>query len=222
LALACTCTSWGPAFASEPEQALELSLARQRALYIRLPIDHPELQVKVRGVVLQRIPVKALRVAYQGSVAEASELPELRIPVVWRVGAAPEAEWRRVVAPPTLVPYSEDAAVAGTGVTPSPQTASPAQYDVELASGWVLHVGPSPPTGWLSRLAGRLRSGWCRLWGRPLPQPPPSVAVVMDADDARRALHLFREGLEILVVRGDGASPAASPTARTPGSPVAG
>ncbi len=215
-ALACSCTSGAVALAAAPEQELELALARRQGLYIRLPVERPELQVKVRGVTLEEIPVEALLMVDAGAGSDLPQRPELALPKVWRVAGAPEADWRRVVAPPTLVPYREEPLGEAAVVTPTPAVVRPAQYRVELEGGWALLVGPSPGTGWWARLADRLGTGWRRLWGRPVPERPPAVAVVMTADDARRALHLFREGLAILVVRGGDESTAASQTPTGP------
>jgi hypothetical protein len=208
-ALLCSCTSGAVAIAgpSGQELALELELAHRPALYLRLDVDRKELQVRARGTELATVAIRDVLLVRERSPSAADAGSELMLPVVWRVASQPKENWRRVVAPPTLVPYLEESVPESPSVTPTPETVRPSQYRVELADGSQLAVGPSPEIGWFARLGHRLGTGWRRLWGRPAPSRPPTVAIVMSAEAARGLLHVFREGTPILVVRGsDGTS----------------
>ena len=196
LALACCCTSAGAAAATgDSALELELELAREPALYLRLDLDVGALEVMVRGVELDRAEVAGARLVTSGGSVH--ELPQL--PAVWRIAADPEAQWRRVVAPPTLVPYQEDAEPTPPTGTPTPAEL-PDQYHVQLDNGWTLHLGADPPAGRWDRLAARLASGWRRLTGRSVEPAPPAVVLEIDPDDARRLLHVLRAGTAVLVL----------------------
>jgi len=207
LALACTCTSATAALAGESATELELALAREPALYLRLNVDSAMLQVMARGYELDRVQAQAVQLIVRRSPGHEQALLEPSLPAVWRVSRAPEVQWRRVVAPPTLVPYQEDAEPPTPVPTTTPLPDLPSQFGIELDNGWSLHIGPVPPGRFWERLGDRLASGWLRLIGRPVEFPPPTVAVVIPAEDARRLLHIFREGTPLLVVCGADRSP---------------
>ncbi len=203
LALACTCTSAGAALAGESAAELELALAREPALYLRIDVHTDVLQVMARGLELDRIQAQAVQLIVRRSPGQDQAQSELSLPTVWRVAAAPEAQWRRVVAPPTLVPYQEDAEPPTPVPSTTPLPELPAQFHVPLDNGWSLHLGPEPPGRFWQRLVERLDSGWRRLTGRAVELPPPVIAVEVGADDSRRLLHMLREGTALLVVCGD-------------------
>ena len=203
LALTCFCTSAGAALAGESTAELELALAREPALYLRLDVHTDILRVMARGLELDRIQAQAVQLIVRRSPGEDEARPELSLPVVWRVAGAPEVQWRRVVAPPTLVPYQEDAEPPTPVPSTTPLPELPAQYHVQLDNGWELHLGPEPPGQFWERLHERFASGWLRLTGRTVELPPPAIVVVMGADDSRRLLHMLREGTALLVVCGD-------------------
>ena len=204
LALACISTSAGAALAGESTAELELALASEPALYLRLDVSTSVLQVMARGLELDRIQAQSVQLIVRSSPGQHGARPELSLPTVWRVAAAPEVQWRRVVAPPTLVPYQADAEPPPPVPSPPPLAGLPAEYDVQLDHGWSLHLGPEPPGRFWERLADRFRSGWSRLTGRTVELPPPAIVVAMGADDSRRLLHMLREGTPLLVVCGGG------------------
>ncbi len=200
LALACICTSAAPATAGDSAAQLELALAKAPVLYLRLDVHADALQVMVRGMELERIPVRALRLVVRRAPGE--DAPELSgfLPAVWRVVGDPAIEWRAVVAPPTLVPYDEDA--ESPTPVPNPDREATVQIAVGLDNGWELHLGPDPPIGWWRRAADRLGSGWRRLRGKTPVVPPPALVIVVQPDDARALLHIIRNGTPLLVVCG--------------------
>ena len=206
-ALASICISAAPVAAGDTAVQLELELARKPALYLRLDIGSDALQVMVRGMELERVPVQAVRLVVRRAPGATDEPLTAFLPTVWKVVGDPEIEWRAVVAPPTLVPYDEDAEPP-TPVS-NPDREAPVQIAVGLDNSWELHLGPDPPTGWWRRAADRLGSGWQRLWGKSPMVPPPALVVVVRPDDARAMLHIIRDGTPLLVVCGEEAAVAA-------------
>jgi hypothetical protein len=200
LALACSCTSAGIALAGSSAAELELDLARTPGLYLRVDLSTNLVQVMVRGIELDHLQATSVRLLTRGMWQPGAEAS---LPAVWRIETAPAVSWRKVVAPPTLVPYQEDAPPPQPASTATPPPELPAQYHVELEGGWSFHLGPEPPgQGW-DRLRNRIRTGWRRLIGRPLEAPPPAIVVEASAEDSRRLLHVLRAGTAILVLCGD-------------------
>ncbi|HSO21420.1 MAG TPA: hypothetical protein VLT81_00850 [Chondromyces sp.] len=199
-ALACICTSAATAAAAGSAPELEVPLAQAQALYLRLDIVSGTLQVMARGMELHHYPVQGVRLVVRRAPGGTPPPPEATLPASFRVAGEPEVAWRAVVAPPTLVPYDEDAEPP----TPVPDAdiEVPAQISVGLDNGWALHLGPDPPTGWMRRVADRLGSGWRRVWGRAPEVPPPALVVGMRAEDSQALLHVIRDGTPLLVVCG--------------------
>lgn len=220
LALACTCTSAAAALAGESATELELALAREPALYLRLNVDTAILQVMARGHEFDRVQTKAVQLIVRRSPGHEQTDFEPSLPALWRVSGAPEMQWRRVVAPPTLVPYQENAEPPTPLPNSTPLPDLPSQFEIKLDNGWSLHLGPEPPGRFWERLGDRFESGWRRLTGRPVEVPPPAIAVVIPAEDSRRLLHIFREGTPLLVVCG-GDQPAPPTSSPAGGSPAA-
>ncbi len=84
--------------------------------------------------------------------------------------------------------------------TPPPQT--PSRYRVELEGGLLLWVTDNPPARSLvARFAEAVREGWAFLFHRQEPpREPPGLVLVLATEDARRVHHLFRQGMQLLVV----------------------
>lgn len=198
LALACFCTSAGVCAASESATELELGLARKPDLYLRLDVTTHVLQVMVRGMELDRMEVGSVRLITERAPGDPTdERPDL--PAVWHIASAPELPWRKVVAPPTLVPFQEGLPAPTPAPTATPSSELPAQYDVQLDGGWTLHLGPDPPVSLWQRWWRRLTTGWRRLTRRPVESAPPAIAITTSADDSRRLLHILRPGTALLV-----------------------
>jgi hypothetical protein len=208
-ALACICTSAATAAAAGSATELELPLAQAQALYLRLDVVSGTLQVIARGMELHHYPVQGVQLVMQRAPGGTAPPPEATLPVSLRVAGEPKVAWRAVVAPPTLVPYDEDAEPP----TPVPDTdiEVPAQISVGLDNGWALHLGPDPPTRWWRRAVQRLGSGWRRVWGGEPAVSPPALVVGMRAEDSQALLHVIRDGTPLLLVcEGGGAGSAAA------------
>lgn len=210
LALACCCTSAAAAAQSAAE--LEFEVAREPAVYLRLDVNLGLLQVMIRGLEVERIETTSVELIRQRAAGHDLALDHPGLPAIWRVAAEPEVPWRRVVAPPTLVPYQEDAPPSAPAPTATPPAELPGQYHLELDNGWRLYLGPDPPSGVLDRLRTRITTGWRRLTRRPSPPLPSAIAVRTSADDSRRMLHLLRPGTAILVLCGQTAGAGEQPS----------
>jgi hypothetical protein len=187
---------------------MELALARSPSLYLRLDVGRRVLEVKVRGIVLDTHEVRAVRFVYVKTAGSEESEPVPGLPLVVKTAGSQEVKWRQVVAPATLVPYSELAESAV--VKPAAAAGRPDQYEVDLDSGWRLVVGPESPYGPGSRLRSRMVNGWKRLIGRRSEPPPPSMVVEMSAEDSRALVHLFAGEIPILVTCGGQQQPTSA------------
>lgn len=220
LALACCCISAGVAGAGieaapDDPASLELALARRPALYLVIGPDGRRLSVRVRGMELDSVPLSAVRVVWQGAGVGPEGLAELSSPQVWRVTEAPAENWRRVVAPDVLVPFTDDGdqpePAAGVVPSPTPTPPRPERYTVATDSGWRLAVAPSVDAVAPVGLWRRVVRGWRRVVDDPEPAVPRTlVLVVADPDDARRLVHIFVPGTAVLL-GGDEAVASAPP-----------
>lgn len=223
-ALACTCTSvlLVGAVAAQPAAdprvtalELELELARTRELYVLVDPAGLELQVRARGIVLDTVTLGDVVIQTLAPLMTSGDPPSLQMPAVWHVTQAPEDTWRRVIAPPTLRPYTEEEeeptpwpTEAGPPPTRAPTPTPvviPPDYDLKLDSGWRLEVTSEIPHPISSRLVEAIASGWRRLFGQQPEEEPPRLVLVMSAEDARRIRHLFVPGMALLL------APATSP-----------
>ncbi len=220
-AIACCCTSWlalaaplrPAASRAEPSPAersleLELELARKPGLYLRVDPAAGRLEIKVRGLTLDAVDLggAALLLHRQRGAAVA----EPKLPAVWTATSVSDREERLVVEAGRLRRLAaeegeEDAAAGATQPAPAADSLPPdppASYRVQLTDGWQLRVGRSVPragrTGGVGLAWARLRAG---LAGTVF-EPPDVLALALSPEDARRIHHLFRPGLQLLVVTG--------------------
>ena len=200
LVLACIFSSAAPVSSSESPLEMEVGLARSPSLYLRLDLDERLLEIKVRGMVLDTHPVRAVRFVYVDPAGGDGNVVVPTLPLVVRTTGLQQSKWRPVVAPPTLVPYSETA--EPPMAKPTAAVPLPDQYVVELDSGWRLAVGPEPPYRFAARLGRRLATGWGGLIGRSIEPPPPTLVIEMAAEDSRALVHLFDQEIPMLVTCG--------------------
>jgi len=187
---------------------LEGKLAQDRFVYLALDPEKKRFDVRVRGVVLEQIPIEALgRLVFEPFFGSAPA-PPLRAPAIWRVEQGPGDTDRELIAPTALRPYpkneQEEAAnqqQAAKKSKPVPSD-SASTYRVKLDNGWQLYVlNELPETRFVYRYWEAIKYGWARLRGEE-PAHPPLLAVVLTADNARRLHHLFRSQMPILVGEG--------------------
>jgi len=192
---------------------MEFGLARTPSLYLRLDVDQRLLEVKVRGMVLDTHRVRAVRFVYVEPAGGDRSGAVPTLPLVVKTTGPQQLKWRPIVAPPTLVPYSETAELPTA--RPTATVPLPEQYEVELDSGWRLVVGPQSPYGFAPRLGWWLATGWRRLIGRVTEPPPPTLVIEMAAEDSKALVHLFDQEIRMLVTCG--AEGPSQPTATSAG-----
>lgn len=190
---------------------LELSLARRPDVYLVLNPTARQLEVKVRGVALDRIPLRGVEKILHVPFLSASSPPPFPLPAVWRVVDGPGDSDREYIAPTELRPYRaegyDDPPPAATPTRPGapPPTATPfpeppASYRAQLDCGWDLWITETlPPLGFFARARAAVRDGWERLRGRGT-HPRPAITLAMDREDAKRLHHLMRSGMPLLVL----------------------
>jgi hypothetical protein len=222
LALASICTSaaaalaWGgneppsPAYVASRE--LELVAAKKAQVYLVLSPELRALDVRARGVTLDRIPLAGLELLSQQPVFGRSLPSSPSVPAMWLVKEGPGDTDREIIAPTELRPMpAEDEeeeeptptpTPVGPTPTPTPIPEPPVSYRVQLENGWDLWITDRLPEQGALRLVGiAIRDGWNRWRGRGLDLPP-AVTLVMAPEAARRIHHLFRTGTAILVTTG--------------------
>jgi hypothetical protein len=188
---------------------VELSVARRADVYLILSPAERVLEVRARGVTLDRIPLVGIELISQQRFFGRSLPSAPSVPAQWVVRQGPGDLDREVIAPEVLRPMpAEDEEepeapaslpVAGPTPSPTPTVEPPVSYRVQLENGWDLWVTDRlPRQGFFSVLGAALRDGWRRWRGRGV-DVPPAVTLLMAADDARRVHHLFRTGSAIIV-----------------------
>jgi len=209
LALACFFTSvlWvsgadGEVSAARARAAeLEAGLAAKREVYLVLGVDSRTVEIRVRGVTLQVVPLTAIDAYEQKRLTRAHEVDRLEIPRAFVTSATISLVDRRVVAPETLQPWSDEAGSSSTTNKDDTRPVAPPEYDVPLDGGWVLEVRQEPVDFSASgRFLSALGEGWSRLSRRQADDARPSIRVVVDESGARQLHHLFKKGTAILLV----------------------
>ncbi|MCB9378299.1 MAG: hypothetical protein H6511_05985 [Holophagales bacterium] len=164
------------------------------------------LEVRARGRTLSETPLRSIDLLTFRPFLDSGEAPPLEAPAIWKVVRGPGDTDRETIAPTTLRPYSEEeertepTPAAGATPQPNPEGRKPASYRVALDNGWQLLISDQEPRfGWFRRFAAAVRDGWLRLRGGE-PAHPPLVALTVSSEDARSLHHLFRSGIEILVL----------------------
>ncbi len=223
LALACTFTSlltWAGEVSLSPAAVaaleLESSLARKPNIYLKLDLSERLLQIKARGVVLDQVVVKAVEAATRKPFYQPTEPFALQVPVILEVLQGPGDTDREVIAPPSLRPAKRrdeeeptpSPVPQGPTPTPTPRPETPSRYRVELTPSkaaadcplllWV--TNDLPARSLWQRFRQAVKEGWgFVVRHEEVPQEPPGIVLVLDAEDARRVHHLFRQGMALLV-----------------------
>jgi hypothetical protein len=181
---------------------LEAALAEGRDLYLVLDAAAGELQVRARGLVLDRAAWSDAAVLAPAPLLGAAPAG-LSAPTVWRIVQRPATARRRLVAPASLRPSGAtetELAAVPAAAAEEPAVEVPRSYAAVMAEGWRLEivaevVRPSLP----GRLLAAVADGWARLRGTS-PAAPPRLQLALGEDDARRLHHLMRQGTAVLVL----------------------
>ncbi len=190
---------------------LELSLAQRPEVYLLLNPAGRTLEVKIRGVTLDRVPLTGIKIITHAPVFGGRAVSPLPLPAIWRLVNGPGDTDREYIAPTELRPYNPDGyddPPPGTpptrpGTSPStgtPLPEPPASYRAQLDTGYDLWITTTlPPQGFLARASAAVRDGWQRLRGRGI-HLPPAITLAMAKEDAVRLHHLMRSNMAILVL----------------------
>ncbi|HNX51171.1 MAG TPA: hypothetical protein PLS53_08235 [Thermoanaerobaculaceae bacterium] len=201
-----------PSAAYLASRELELVAAKKPQVYLVLSPEQRALEVRARGVTLDRVSLTGLELLSQQPVFGRSLPFSPSVPAWWVIKEGPGDADREVIAPAELRPMPAEGeeepeatpAPTPTGPTPTPTPTPepPVSYRIQLENGWDLWITDRlPQQGFLRLVGAALRDGWNRLRGRGLDLPP-AVTLVMAPEDARRIHHLFRTGAAILVTTG--------------------
>lgn len=197
-----------PPLAALKVAEFETALAKDHGIYLVLDPAKRLLEIKSRGLDLDRIVLDELLVLEFRPLFASGDAPRLEAPAVWKIAVGPGDADRETIAPPELRPYSEEAeeeepaapAAGDAAKKPDDEERLPSSYRVGLDNGWQLYITSEVPrAGFFRRLGAAAHDGWLRLRGDE-PSHPRLVALVMPPDEGQRLHHLFRTGTEILVL----------------------
>lgn len=186
---------------------LELALAQTKRLYLVLRPAVKALEIRSRGVTLDRVSLMAVDVLdYERSFRPESDGPS--VPFAWVVAEEPDGSHRKLIAPAELKPYEEYSAEEEQGAAVPMATAPaqaeplptpPSEYHIDLDGGWQLHMlTREPSTSLWSRLKYALRDGWLRLRGEK-PPTPHLLVLAGSPEQTQKLYHLFRAGTRLLL-----------------------
>jgi hypothetical protein len=180
---------------------LEAELAARRDVYLVVGVESGVLEIRVRGVTLERIPVATVHAFERRRLVDGEGASQLEVPHLFVTAATINLVERRVVAPETLQPWSEGAesTLRASGEDPKPQ--APSSYDVPLEGGWILEVRQERvDLSTSGKLLEAFRDLWLRAAGARDRDRRPTVQLVLDDASAKRLHHLFVKGAAILLV----------------------
>ncbi len=190
---------------------LEVLLAQRPEVYLVLNPTSRTLEVKVRGIALDRVPLAGIEMIVHAPLLGGTAPSPLPVPAIWRVVNGPGDTDREYIAPTELRPYNPDGYDDPQPGTPPPRPGAPAptatplpeppaSYRAQLDNGFDLWVTTAlPPQGFLARASAAVRDGWQRLRGRGS-HLPPAITLAMAREDAVRLHHLMRSNMAILVL----------------------
>lgn len=205
-----------PATATATAQTLaqlELALARQEQLYLLIDPPRGVVEIRARGMALDRVPLTGFALLGFHPLRGAGAGEAVSLPGRWTVVEEAAAPHRKLIAPSDLTPFPKDGDESESS-QPSPAAAEelapppPSAYRVGLDGGWALELAQTlPAEGFWARWNQALNHGWQNLRGHP-PATPNLVALALDVESARRLHHLLLPGTTLLVAPGAFAPPA--------------
>jgi hypothetical protein len=204
----CVSAGGGPTNLAQVETTeLEAQLARKPHIYLVIDPPARRLEIRARGVILDTIRLSGgVEVVRQHPLLHEGRPETLHAPTLLTITHGPGDAAREIIAPQSLVPYSEDAEAAepvvdtsGVSATPTPVPDPPLSYRAELDNGWDLWVCESLPSeGLLARFRDAVRDGLKRLLGKGSEERT-ALAIAVSRADAQRIFHLLTTDRAILV-----------------------
>ncbi|MEO8504644.1 MAG: hypothetical protein ABI609_12160 [Acidobacteriota bacterium] len=191
---------------------MEAAIVSGTGLYVMLDPLHKVLEVRSRGLVLDRVHLSGIEFLSHSPIfgGGADAVPSL--PATWVVAEDASDFEREVIAPDTLRSYVPEDQRTAVDEARNPKVIAaheegalpPSTYQVKLTNGWALAVlDQAPKTSFFARFDEALKEGWKRLRGVK-GEHPPMLAVAMSGEDAQRIHHLFRAELPVLIAPGKG------------------
>ena len=181
---------------------IEAALSQTPDLYVLVDPAESVIEVRSRGISLDSMPITRSELLYSSGAFLTGAPPHFPSPSLWRVQKTPDDAVRELIAPAELKRWVPEDERPDEPTTPSKarqETQPPTSYRIQLNDGWDLAIlGELPSRGLVTRLLEAAKTGWSRLIGRTVAHPP-TVALVLSADDSRRLHHVFREGLPVLL-----------------------
>lgn len=210
--------------AAEPK-SVEATIADQGAIYILVDQTAMVAQIKIRGIALERLPLKYLAFLDYRPTGQASAPDrKVQLPAIFTVQEDPTSIYRKYIAPEELITIkeaekleAERAAAAkaaaeaarARGEVPEPAPSKneppeepepPSDYRIRLDEGWALDVSTETPDhSFAGKVKEAFHDGMARLRGEKI-ETPQLLGMTLSADDARRIHRLLRPGLQILVI----------------------
>lgn len=186
----------GPA----PALELEAALAAREAVYVVIDTGTPALEIRARGLVLDRIALSGVAVVRQEHLLGSDAPLELTLPAIWQITHRSGVTAREIITPPTLEPYPEDGPAEDRPASKRVTARAPAAYSVLVDSGWSVAFDRELPGATLfARINEAIDRGWQRLFGVEISQPP-TLALALTPEDAERLHHLLRRETALLVL----------------------
>lgn len=185
----------------QPALALEVELAATPAIYVVIDVAAQRLDVRARGMILDRIPLDGIALVRDEPLLRAGAQPlELTLPALWRITNRSGVASREVITPRSLEAYPEDGEVPDRPAAKRVAAKPPATYYLEVEGGWSVSFDRAlPGTTFWKRFGTAVRTGAERLFGLE-PSSRPTLALAIGAADAERLHHLLRRETLILVL----------------------
>jgi hypothetical protein len=200
-----------PVYPASPEKPL----AESGRLYLLVDQRAKVAQIKVRGIVLEVLPLQSLRfLDYQTTLHDRVER-RVQLPALFTVEEDAASTYRLYIAPSTLISVKEaerlEAEKAAAKAAASDQAkprkkeetkepVRPSSFQVQLADGWALDImNETPGESLWSHLKIAFHEGLAHFHGVD-EKKPRLLSMTVSVDDARRVHRLMHPGFQILVI----------------------
>jgi hypothetical protein len=186
----------GPA----PALELEAALAAREAVYVVIDPAAGALEIRARGMTLDRVALTGVAVVRQEHLLGSDEPLSLELPAIWQITLRHGTTAREIITPPALQPYPEDGEPEDRPAAKRVTARAPASYHVLVDSGWAVAFDRElPGSSLFDRLREAVDRGWQRLFDVEI-EGPPTLALAMAPEDSERLHHLLRRDTALLVL----------------------